>query len=130
MLSLFQWKLCASPQAGLIPTFKVVSCFHLPMGPAQTSGGVLADWRITAVTDASCEKDALGDGAVPMNSSPVQMVCTRLCPAPVLTLARPELPSIFCAKMIRSGLAHVNEDCELLIFGVRLRTLPRAAGTT
>src|SRR5580698_6176503 len=69
------WRI--SPHAGLIAAFRLVSCFHLPMGPAQTSGGVLADCRTIAVTDLTSANAMPGVQAAPTGaatSSPVQSV--------------------------------------------------------
>src|SRR5450432_3659734 len=124
----FQWKLRISPHAGLAAALTVVNCFHWPIGPAQTSGGVPADCRTTAVTLPPTEKEALGRGGVPMASSPFQSDCTALPVA--LTLANPDSPSTFCANVMRSGPDQVSEDGELLMFGVRLRAAPPAVATT
>src|ERR1700746_3359155 len=50
-----QWKFTISPHAGLTPALSIVSCFQFPIGPAQSSAGVLADCRMTADTDPSRE---------------------------------------------------------------------------
>src|ERR1700693_686187 len=69
-----QCTLRISPHAALTPAFRLVSRFQLPIGPTQTSGGALPDWRTTAVIDPSREKAASGTHAslvVPSSSSPV-----------------------------------------------------------
>src|SRR2546425_7711710 len=111
--SFVQWKLRISPHAGLAPALTVVNCFHLPIGPAHTSGGVLADCRTTAVTLLSAENKAFGNGVVPTASSPFHSVCTA--PPLALTLANPDSPSTFCANVIRSEPNQVRADGELLI---------------
>src|ERR1700685_317373 len=95
-----QCTLRISPQAGLMSEFRFVSCFQLPTGPAQSSGGVLADWRMTAVTTLSLAEDwgaahALPEGAAA--SSPVHRVWTEL--PSTFTLPKPALPSTFSAKV-------------------------------
>src|SRR2546421_5268585 len=91
-----QWKFRISPHAGLAPALTVVNCLHLPMGPPQTSGGAPADWRITAETEPSREREAEADA--PTNSSPVQSDCTVAPEA--FTVENPDLPSTFCVNII------------------------------
>src|SRR5580693_2979431 len=98
VLPLVQWKLRISAHAGLAAALTVVNCFHRPIGPAQTSGGALADCRTTALTLPSAENEALGSGVVPTASSPFQSVCTS--PPLALTLANPDSPSTFCANVM------------------------------
>src|ERR1700734_1397370 len=59
VLPFIQFTLRISPHAGLTSALRVVSCFQLPIGPAQTSGGVLPDWRTMAVIKLSPADDAL-----------------------------------------------------------------------
>src|SRR5580698_8828914 len=80
-----------SPHAGLISAFKLVSCFQAPIAPAQTSGGVLADCRTTAVINPWPVKDspaAHSPPSGPAPSSPVQSFSTP--PPEVLTVPKPE----------------------------------------
>src|SRR5258708_7074535 len=82
-----------TPQAGLTSALTVVNCFHFPTGPAQTSGGVLADWRMTAVSDPFRERET-----DPRASSPDH----RAFPVPLeaLTVASPDSPSTSCVNVI------------------------------
>src|SRR5271169_2690099 len=59
VLPFCQWILRFAPHDGSRPSFRCVICFQVPIAPAQTSGGVLADWRVTAVTVPSRENDPL-----------------------------------------------------------------------
>src|ERR1700747_3544608 len=85
-----QWKFTISPHAGLIPELRVVSCFQFPIGPAQSSGGVLGDCRLTAETDPSRERAPLSECCALTNSSLDQIFCTG--PPDAETLANPDLP--------------------------------------
>src|SRR5579864_2734582 len=98
VVPLVQWKLRISPHAGFTSALTVVNCFHLPMGPTQISGGLLADWRMTALTDPSLDREALREGAVPATSSPAQRDCAA--PPDAWTTENPDLPSTFSAKVI------------------------------
>src|SRR5580765_4698928 len=122
-----QWKFTVSPHAGLIPALSVVSCFQFPIGPAQSSAGVLGDWRATAETDPSRERAPLSEDCALTDSSPAQIFWTA--PPDAETLANPDLPSTFSPNTMRSAEVQTNVDGELLIFGVRLRTVPPATGT-
>src|ERR1700676_1502777 len=77
IVPLFQCTLRISPHAGLTSALRLVSCFQLPMGPAQASGGVLADCRTIAVINLSPVNERPGTQASPEGvavSSPVQSV--------------------------------------------------------
>src|SRR5271167_4378578 len=55
----FQWRLLASPQAGLMDLLRCVICAQLAVGSAQTSGGALNELRMTAELFASSERERL-----------------------------------------------------------------------
>src|SRR5271166_3192462 len=111
--------------------FPCVICFHLPIGPAHTSGGVPADSRTTAVTLPSREKDPPGPHASEIaaaSSSPVHNVCTS--PPFVLTLPNPELPSKLAEKRMRSGDVQASAEGDAWRFGVRFRAVLPPTGST
>src|SRR5579862_6860620 len=102
--------------------FNLVTCFHFPMGPSQTSCGVEAEWRTTAVNRFL---PAIAAHESPEGHAPcslVQMVCGA--PPLILTLPKPALPSTFSAKVTSSGLFHDNAEGEALKPGVRFRASP------
>src|ERR1700674_5076531 len=130
VVPLFQCTLRISPQAGCTALFKLVSRFQPPIGPAQTSGGELANWRTTAVTDPSWENEPPGTQAalvVAASSSPVQSV--RTAPPLVLMVAKLELPSAFWAKAMRSEDIHASAEGDVVLWGVRFRAVPPCVGT-
>src|SRR5579863_6559882 len=124
-----QWTLRISPQAGFNSALRVVICFQSPIGPVHTSGGALADCRARAVVNLSLPLEplaaqALPDGIAP--SSPVHSVWTD--PSLVFTLPKPEFPSTFSAKVMRSEALHATAEGDDLMLGVRLRAVPPATG--
>src|SRR6201999_3460895 len=52
--------LFASPHPGFRSLLRVVICFHCPIAPAHTSGGVLKESRITADCVPSAETERFG----------------------------------------------------------------------
>src|SRR5215831_1747047 len=92
------------------------------MGPAQTSGGVIGDWRTTATTAPSC-----ADEARLTDSSSLQSCSTT--PA-VLTEPNPDLPSMFSPNVMRSGAVQVRDDGDVLMLGVKFRAFPPPMETT
>src|SRR5579872_730594 len=109
-----------------MPALSVVSCFQLPIGPAQSSGGAVGDCRTTADIDPSRESAPLSERCALTYSSPAQIFCTA--PPDDDTLLNPDMPSMFSPNKMRSAEVHINEDGELLILGVRSRIDPPAIG--
>src|SRR5207244_2938275 len=83
---------------------------------------------MTADTAPSREREALGDGVAPMDSSPHLNVFT--VPPAELTVAKLGLPSSFWAKVIRSEPVHASEEGDALMLGVRFRVRPPAMEMT
>src|SRR5580658_6067 len=80
---------------------------------------------MTALTLPLRERDPPGTHAseiAAVSSSPVHKVCAS--PPVTLTLPKPELPSTFALKRMRSGDAHAREDGDALRFGVTFRAGP------
>src|ERR1700722_8680306 len=122
-----------------------VRCFQLPIGPSQTSGGALADWRTMAVMFFSVSLGLTVGASVAVcaggylivahtspvgraSSSPVQSV--PIAPPRTLTVAKPELPSTFSAKVMRSGSVQASAYGDALMLGVRFCAVPPSVGTT
>src|SRR5215468_4042902 len=110
--------------------FRCVICFQDPIAPAQTSGGVLAAWRTTALAEPSRENDALSayaSAAVAISSSPVHPFHEEPLGKPLVGIVvKPELPSTLAITPRRSVPLQVTDDGEAFNPGVRFRAAPPA----
>ena len=127
--SLIQCTLFSSPHSGCTAWLTWVTCFHSPIGPAHTSGGCAAEWRITAevLWSAASEIPIPPQASVVTTSGPVHRGV--ILPVATSTVAAPASPSMFSAKRILSGDCQVIQLGDALISGVRLRASPPLAGT-
>src|SRR5256885_1442820 len=132
--------LLASPHMGWRSLLRLVTCFHLPTGPAQTSGGSENDCPMTAERRPwAGTVFAASEALATSTSPPIVMACgpfhsvvtAALLPADLrLTVARPSRPSICSAKRISSGLIHSSQVGVAWIRGGTSRgTSPPAAET-
>src|SRR5580693_5555658 len=98
-----QWRLFSGPQAGRIPSFARVICFHSPIGPAQISDGFVDEFRITAEDWRSAVRETVGppSASVEMTSGPVHATVTF--PLGRSTLEIPSRPSTFSVNRILFG---------------------------
>src|SRR5580704_8292564 len=106
-----------------------VICFHFPVGPAQTSGGVLAACITMPATDPSRETEIPGTGA----DEVAPIICSldqsfSAAPPRIFTVAMLESPSAFCVNRILSADVQVRAEGEEEIPGVRFFSAPPASG--
>src|SRR5580692_3289609 len=110
-----QWRLFSGPQAGRVPSFTPVTCFHSPIGPAQISGGCVDELRITAEDWRSAVRETVGppSASVEMTSGPVH--ATESLPLGKSTLETPSRPSTFSVNRILLGDSQSSHEGEAAI---------------
>src|SRR5580692_3739293 len=118
--------LLASPQPGLMDWLRSVICFQLAVGPAQTSGGVPKELRITAEDFRSRESERLMPHA-PAVSWLASRNSSVLVPSAGLIVATPESPSRYSPKIRFSSGVHASQLAEAFISGVMFRASPPVA---
>src|SRR5215469_6411111 len=121
--------LLASPHSGLRLALRAVICFQSPIGPDQTSGGRLNDWRTMELVLPSLASDtATPQPFAVISSSPFHSVSSFL--VDTSTLASPEPPSIHSPKRILPSRVQVSQLAEAFISGVTFTASPPVTGTT
>src|SRR5690242_9658253 len=114
-MSVFQLRLFASPHSGLRPWLMCVICFHWPVGPAHTSGGLANDCSTTADVFPSRESDApTPNPLAAILSGPVQTL--EIAPDSRFTSAIPLPPSTISPNRIAfESAAHSSVAADAFI---------------
>src|SRR5215468_6119145 len=117
-----------SPQDGLTPALRCVTCFQSPTGPAQISGGALNELRATAEDFASRETERLGPQR-PAESASLLRQSWRTCALAGSSEATAESPPRYSAKRILPSAVQENQLAEPFRSGVRFCAELPVAGT-
>src|SRR5271165_6048601 len=124
--SFFQWMLLASPHTGLLVLLRLVIWLHLPISPAQISGGALKELRITAEVLPSRATDKLApQKPIVICSAPRNI--SWICPFPGSTVAIPASPCTYSPNRIFWSGVHVGQLAEAFISCVAFFASPPLA---